>query len=58
MSEKKSKLSQMFSNMKYSFANKRAAKKEDNKIKKFKRDKWLKSFFNKEERQKRKKNKE
>ena len=57
MSEKRSKLSQMFSNMKYSFANKRAAKKEENIIKKFKRDKWLKSIFNKEERKNRKKNK-
>lgn len=57
MSEKKSKLSQLFLNMKYSFANKRAAKREERKIKSYKRQRWLKGILDKEERQKRKQNK-
>ena len=57
MSEKKSKLSQFITDIKYSISLKHAAKKEERRLKKIRREKFIKSLFNKEERLRRKKNK-
>ena len=57
MSEIKTKLSRIVSDIKYTVSNKLAAKKEEMRINKIKRERYLKGLFDKEERQKRKKNK-
>ena len=57
MSENKSKLSRIITDIKYSIALKREAKKEERRLKKIRRTRMLKSLFSKEERLKRKKNK-
>ena len=57
MSGIKTKLSQFGTNVKYTFANKLAALKEERRIKKITRERYLKGIFDKEERKKRKKNK-
>ena len=57
MSEFKKKLSQIVSDIKYTFANKLAAAKEERRLNKIKRDRLLKGLFDKEERRKRKMNK-
>ena len=57
MSEKKSFIKTLISNIKYTLANKIAARGEENNIKKHQRNKTLKALFDKEERKNRKKNK-
>ena len=49
MSKIKTKLSQFITDIKYSIANRRAAVKEERRIKKSKCDRFLKGIFDKEE---------